>query len=400
MLVTVILSTLALLSVGLMLWQWWLGMRFPLNAVPSPNACRFGVSILKPLKGCDSHTEDCLRSWFEPTSSGPVQILFGVADYADPVCELVRRLIDAHPGVDAQIVICPKRMGPNAKVSVLIQLSRLAKHEVMVVSDADVVAPHNLLDRIGAAFSQPSTGLVSCLYADMTAVNFWMRLEAVAVNADFWPQVLQARALNKVDFALGAVMAMRRRSLEEIGGFESLVQYLADDFQLGRRMGGTGVKVELCPAVVECRTDPMTARQVWSHQVRWARTIRACNPVQYFFSILGNATFWTTLFAISSSTPVTKLFAMSYASAKYTLSFAITWAGLLMMATYFTRIISALALQRRLTGQTDHFAWWFLPPIKDLVAVGVWASAFLGNTVQWRGHRYRVHNGGKLTELR
>jgi ceramide glucosyltransferase len=143
----------------------------------------------------------------------------------------------------------------------------------------------------------------------------------------------------------------------------------------------------------------MTARQVWLHQVRWARTIRVCNPAQYFFSIIGNATLWTTMFAIFVSSPASKIFAMSYASANYAFSFAITWAGLLMLGTYFTRITSALLLQKRLTGRTDHFPWWFLPPLKDLLAVGVWAAAFLGNTIHWRGHRYQVHKGGKLTEL-
>jgi len=206
----------------------------------------------------------------------------------------------------------------------------------------------------------------------------------VAINADFWTQVLHARRLNKVDFALGAVMTVRRSGLEEIGGFESLVNYLADDYQLGRRIAAAGLKVELCPAVVECRTDPMTARQVWSHQVRWARTIRVCNPVQYFFSILGNATLWTTLFAVYVSilVGIERL--------------GMILAGLLIPLVL--RITSALLLQKRFTGRTDHFPWWFLPPVKDLLSVGVWASAFLGNTVQWRGHRYRVHKGGKLTE--
>jgi hypothetical protein len=109
-----------------------------------------------------------------------------------------------------------------------------------------------------------------------------------------------------------------------------------------------------------------------------------CNPVQYFFSIIGNATLWTTLFAV-------------YAGASISLS--TTWAGLLMLSAFLIRIVSALILQKRITGRTDHFRWWFLPPIKDILAVGVWAAAFLGNTVQWRGHRYRVNKGGRLTEL-
>ena len=384
-----------------MLWQWWLGMRFPLYRIPTRTSPRVGLTILKPLKGCDSHTEECLRSWMLEASRTGAHILFGVAEPADPVCALVQGLIKAQPNVDAQLVLCPKRMGANAKVSILIQLSRLAKHETILVSDADVYAPEGLLDRISEALSDPDTALVSCLYADVTPANLWMRLEAVAINGDFWPQVLHARCLGKTDFALGAVMAVRRAALESIGGFESLVNYLADDYQLGHRIAATGAKVELCPAVVECRTDPLTARQVWSHQVRWARTIRVCNPVQYFFSILGNATLWTTVFSMyAAATGALSTFTLSFSpSANAHLTLATTWAGLLMLCTYVVRMASALLLQKRLTARTDHFPWWFLPPLKDVLSVGVWAAAFMGNTVQWRGNHYRVSKGGKLTEL-
>jgi ceramide glucosyltransferase len=394
---TWILAALALTSVGLVLWQWWLGMRFPLHRAPLPLQPRPAVTLLKPLKGCDEHTEQCLRGWLNQKYDGPTQVLFGVAEPSDPVVDLVRRLIQEYPMRDAELIICPKRFGANAKISTLIQLARLAKHDLFVVSDADVCPPEELLPAIALELADPATGLASCLYAQVCPSNFWMRLEAVAVNADFWTQVLQARSLNKMDFALGAVMAFRSKSLAAVGGFEALADYLADDYQLGHRIAATGAAIKVCPVVVECWASRQTAREVWAHQVRWARTIRVCNPVQYFFSILGNATLWTLVFAMFGQSG--RAFGWSSTLGTAFLVFSMTWGGVLMLSTIILRILSALLLQQRITRRTDHFPWWFLPPIKDLFGAAVWGAAFLGSTIYWRGKRYRVNRNGKLVDL-
>ena len=126
-----------------------------------------------------------------------------------------------------------------------------------------------------------------------------MRCEAIAINADFWSQVLQAASLKPLDFALGAVMLTRRKLLAEIGGFTVLANCLADDYQLGHRIAQNGHRIALCPVVVECWHPPMNWYGVWKHQLRWARTIRVCQPVPYFFSILSNATLWPLLWLIA-----------------------------------------------------------------------------------------------------
>ena len=125
-----------------------------------------------------------------------------------------------------------------------------------------------------------------------------MQWEAIAVNADFWSQVLQSRSLKPLDFALGAVMAIRRQQLQEIGGFAPLVNCLADDYQLGNRVARHGHSIAISPVVVECWSAPMGWTDVWKHQLRWARTIRVCQPAPYFFSLLSNATLWPLLWLI------------------------------------------------------------------------------------------------------
>lgn len=370
---SVILAVLAFLSLALTLWQFAAAMRFPLHRRgPVPHTPP--VTLLKPLKGCDAETEKCLRSWFTQDYSGTVQILFGVASQDDPVCKIVRMLMNAHPDRDAQLVICPELLGANAKLSKLAQLARLAKHEVLVVSDADVRVPPDLLGQLVAPLRELDVGLVCCLYRLARPTNLAMRWEAFGTNADFWSQVLQAHTLRPLDFALGAALALSRSVLAALGGFETLVDYLADDYHLGNRIARTGRRIVLCSVVVECWSTSMNWSEVWRHQLRWARTIRVCRPVAYFFSILANGTLWPLLWAMVLPTPLVLALA----------------AGCV-----FVRMLTATLLEQRINRRLDLSSLW-LAPVKDLAQVVVWAMAFAGNHVIWRGQRLRVHRGGRL----
>ncbi len=372
-----ILGALALISAGLALWQVAVAMRFPLNRRRPCPAPAPAMALLKPLKGCDAETAACLRSWFEQDYPGQVQLLFGVASADDPVCDVVRQLIAAHPRHDAQLVICPKQFGPNAKVSTLIHLEALARHEIVVVSDADVRVPPDLLAQIAGPLSEPGVGLAHCFYRMAQPANLAMRLEAFAVNADFWSQVLQARTLNPMDFALGAVMAMTRAQLGRIGGFAALVDYLADDFQLGNRISAQA-RVELCPVVIECRSAPQGWREVWAHQLRWARTIRICRPAPFFFSVLADASFWALLWLLSRP---------------------IGLAAMLAGGCLAIRMTTAFLLERKFTGRADLNSFW-LAPLKDLLRVTIWALAFAGHRIVWRGEQFEIQRGGKLVKAR
>ena len=371
-------AALAVLSFGLTLWQWWVAKRFPLHRRTADNSFCPGVTLLKPLKGCDPHTESCLRSWFDQEYAGPAQILFGVASPDDPVCSLARRLLAEHPQADAELVFCREALGPNAKVSTLAQLQPRARHEVIVVSDADVLAPPDLLANLVAPLQQREIGLVNCFYRLAHPATPAMRWEAVAVNADFWSQVLQAQSLTPPDFALGAVMATTQSQLNGIGSFSSLLEYLADDYQLGHKIARRGGRIALCPVVVECRSEPMGWRRVWTHQLRWARTIRVCQPLPFFFSILSNGTLWPIVWAALDRTGAT--------------------AGLASLFV-LTRLLTCQSNQRQLTGEPSRWADAGYVLAKDLLGIAVWALAFAGNRIEWRGHRYRMLSDGRLLPI-
>jgi ceramide glucosyltransferase len=342
-----ILGVLSLLSLALGIWQLAVALRFPLHRRLDQPRFTPGITLLKPLKGCDARTRECLASWLtQDYPAGPRQILFGVASADDPVCDLVRQLIAQHPGCDAQLVLCPEQLGANAKVSQLVQLHRRTSQEVVCISDADVWVPPDFLANAVAPLAQDSVGLVHSFYQMQNETGLGMRWEAFAVNVDFWSQVLQSASLKPVAFALGAAMITTRRRLDAIGGFSALVDYLADDYQLGHRVAGTG----------------------------GARTIRACQPGPFFASILSNASIWPLLwFSFRPSV-------VSAAGAAVCLLF---------------RWVSARRLERRLSGRTTA-SGLAMPLVKDLLGAVTWAGAFLGSGVRWRGVSYGVLPGGKL----
>lgn len=378
MLVTLSAAALATLSGALHLWQRVVGRRFPLHQRVADTSFQPPVTLLKPLKGCDSETEACLRSWFEQDYAAPMQLLFGVANPDDPVCAIVHRLVAEHPECDAALVVAEQQLGLNAKVSTLVQLHEEAKHDVVVISDADVWAPADLLSNLVAPFQDSNVGLVNCFYQAATASNMAMRLEAVAVNADFWSQVLQARSLKPIDFALGAVMATTRTHLAKIGGLDVLKDHLADDYQLGRRIAASGARIELCPLVVECRSRPLGWKEVWAHQLRWTRTVRVCQPVPFFFSILNNATVWPLLWLALEP---------SHSS------------GLGAAFIWLVRVVTARSNERRLTGRRLPWRELALPLCKDLAGAALWALAFFGDHIEWRGRRFRMRRDGRLMPI-
>jgi ceramide glucosyltransferase len=371
-----VLISLGAVSIILNSWQWVAGIRFPLRRSAAGAGFFPGVSILKPLKGCDAETERCLESWFRQEYAGPWEVWFAVASEADPVCPVVRHLIERFPEVKAELVIAAPLLGPNGKVSSLCYLSRRARHEHIVVSDADVFAEKTFLSKVVAEMRDQTVGLVNCFYILAEPRNVAMRLEAIAVNADFWTQVLQALTLRKMDFALGAVVALRRSVLDGIGGFEGLVDLLADDYQLGRRVAKMGHELRICPFPVECRTQEQSGAAVWRHQLRWGRTIRVCQPVGYFLSILGNGTLGSIAALLSGTAAGKWIFASGLA----------------------LRMLGAVSSYRKLTGRLE---WWVavLAPVKDAVQVVLWAASYAGSVVTWSGERFRVSRGGKLTRL-
>lgn len=334
------------------------------------------VSILKPLKGTDpemyeSFRSHCLQDYPE------YEILFGISDAGDPAAELVEKLQREFPSRAIRLVRCEKNLGANGKVSSLVQLSAAAKYDFIVVNDSDIRVATDYLRTVTAELQIPNMGLVTCLYRGVPAGTVASRLESLGISTDFAPGVLAARQIEGgLHFGLGSTLALRRKDLEAVDGFEAIVDYLADDYELGKRIADTGLKVELSNSVVDTFLPAYGFFGFLSHQLRWARTIRASRPGGYAGLLITYTLPWAVLCLF--------------------LARGATWAWALLAGAALLRVSVALvtgvsALQDRNVVRS----LWLLP-IRDVLAVIVWIGGLVGKKIVWRGEEFNLDRG-KLT---
>jgi len=335
------------------------------------------ISVLKPVRGLDHDAYDHFKS-FCCQSYPQFEILFAVADADDPAIPVINRLIKEFPGRAIRLVIGGPVIGPNSKVNKLCWLARESHYELLVVSDSDVAAPPDCLRSIAEPFRDSRVGLVTCLYRGASDGSLMSNLEAIGISTDLIPGVLMARRFEGMRFALGATMAIRRSTLATIGGFEALVDYCADDYELGRRVAATGHRVELSACIVSTACAPRTTTAFLKHQLRWAVTIRHARPGGYLGRLLTTQGLPASLAAafIAQSIPV----ALAYLSAYVVLRLALSRTS-----------------AKRLNDEVARRRWW-LVPVWDAVAFGVGLAALVTNRIDWRGRFYMLQRG-KLVVL-
>lgn len=375
----VVLAFLSLCGIAFYLIALWSAFLFQREKQPGfPASALPPVSILKPLKGADSQTYAALRSHCGQ-DYGAYQIVFGVNDAGDGAVPVVRRIITEFPNLDIRLMVCSEVLGANRKVSNLIHLLREARYPHVLVNDGDIKVGPSYLRSVMAYFAGPETGMVTCPYKGRPSRSLASRLEALGISADFIPGVLTSRYIEDgLHFGLGSTLAMSREALEKIGGFAAVVDYLADDYQLGERISQAGFKVALAHEVVETSIPPYAFSQFWEHQLRWARTMRVSRPGGY----RGLA-----------------------------LTFGLPWAiGLVLIAPHhwwsWTLFLTA-ALMR--VGVATGIGWgilrdrqvlrdlWLLP-VRDLLAPSIWVWSYADDTVTWRGEKFRLEKGRMYPE--
>ncbi|HEX5434875.1 MAG TPA: bacteriohopanetetrol glucosamine biosynthesis glycosyltransferase HpnI, partial [Candidatus Angelobacter sp.] len=253
------------------------------------------VSILKPLRGLDPQMYESFRS--HCTQDYPeYEIIFGVSDPDDPAAAAVRKLMAEYPARHIRLVVCPEVLGNNRKVSNLVQMLSQAKYDYVLVNDSDIYVPPDYLRRVMAPFAQPRTGMVTCPYRGIPANTLGSKLESLGISTEFIPGVLVARQIEHgIHFALGSTLAMSRESLNAIGGLGPLVDYLADDFELGYRISQTGYDVVLADVVVETHLPAYTFAGFVRHQMRWARSTRDSRRMGYIGLLLTFALPWAII---------------------------------------------------------------------------------------------------------
>jgi len=342
------------------------------------------VTILKPMKGVDARMDAGLRSHCVQEYAGRYEILFGVTSLNDPAVPEIERLRAAFPAVDIRLVECPERLGTSGKVSNLVQMLRAAKYEHVVINDSDIEVSPSYLTNVMRGFSDPQVGLVTAPYIGSTAVNgagltVWAKLEALGIATDFLPGVLTARKIEGgIRFGLGSTMAATKTAIAKMGGLETLVDLLADDYMLGYRISEAGYSVQLCGEVVKTTVPAYDFKGFWDHQVRWARTTRDSRKLGYVGLGVTYCLPWAILTVIASG-------------------FAL-WSFALLSLVLLARVSVALAVGVGVLGDGQVLRDLWLLPLRDFFGLIFWVWSFAGDTVVWRGESFRLKDG-RLSRL-
>jgi ceramide glucosyltransferase len=331
------------------------------------------VSILKPLKGVDPEIWENFRSFCEQDYP-EFQIIFGVSDPDDPAIEVVRRLQTEYPTRHILPIECHRILGPNIKISNLVQMLPAASHDILLVSDSDIRVSKDYLRRVIAPLRDISVGLVTCLYRGIAARSLSSHLEALGIGMDFVPGVLSARIIERgIHFAFGSTIALRRSDLRAIGGFEVLLDYLADDYELGRRISATGKRIELSDVTVETFLPAYSFRQFVDHQLRWARTIRDARRWGYLGTALTFGSPWSIALLLAAR--------------------GAPWAWALGAITLAARVGVGLATSLTVLHDRQGLKHIFLLPVRDMIAPLVWVASLAGHQIHWRGDVFYLKDG-------
>jgi ceramide glucosyltransferase len=336
------------------------------------------ISIFKPLKGTDpeiyeSFRSHCLQDYPQ------YEIIFGVSDPQDPAIDSVKALQREFPDRRIRLLVCPEILGANVKVSNLAQMLTEARYDCLIVNDSDIRVEPDYLRRVTAPLADLRIGLATCLYRGVAGATLGSRLEALGISTDFCASVLAARQLEGgIRFGLGSTLAFRRADLEKIGGFASFIDYLADDYELGKRIAGLGLTVKLSDVVVETYLPSYGLREFLAHQLRWARGVRDARAGGYLGLVF--------------------TFGMPWALLALAASRGALWAWGAMAITLFLRLAVALVVGRTVLQDRPTLKYAWLIPVRDLIAAAIWVASLGGHTVTWRGDRFRLKNG-KLTRI-
>ncbi|MGI8772743.1 MAG: glycosyltransferase [Acidobacteriaceae bacterium] len=348
------------------------------------------VSLLKPLHGAEPNLEAHLEGFFEQDYPS-YEVLFCARHAKDAGLEIARGVAARHPLVPVRFVTSGEPLYPNAKVASLERMRHVASHDILLVSDSDVRVEPHYLRSVVAPFAAEEVGLVTCLYRgvamsarvpEVGSRDLWSQLEGVGMSIEMTSGVLVAEMMEGMQFALGPTMAVRRRCVDEIGGFQVLGQYCADDFLLGNLVAANGHKVVLSSHVIDHIILNADFADSMQHQVRWMKSTRFSRPKGHFGT------------SLTFSTPFGLLALAAALLLHHPLLGAIALAW-----SVVNRMLMAAVVGAGVVGERTLLRTVLLYPLRDLMGFGFWLASYGSSHILWRGEMYELGPGGLMKSV-
>jgi ceramide glucosyltransferase len=353
------------------------------------------ISLFKPLHGGEVGLEENLRTFFEQdylehvareglatmeNGVSRVEVLFCARIDADEGLEIARRVAAEYPEITSRFVTSGKPWAANAKVCSLAAMAKMATHDLWAISDSDVRVTPDYLRRIVLPFAEEQVGCSTCLYRGVVVKGgLWSQLEAVGMTIEMSSGICADSLVEPVEFALGPTMVTRRARVEEMGGFESIADYCADDFVLGNWIARNGHKVVLSGHAIDHMVLQADFVDSMKHQVRWMKSTRFSRPKGHF----GTGLTFGVPFGV-----------MAWAGALMLGMPVLGWCALL--GSVLGRSLQAFVVGRYVVREKRILAAMVLFPLRDLIGALIWVLSYASNRIQWRGEIYELVDGGRM----
>ena len=331
------------------------------------------ASILKPVRGVDRDAYENFASYCR-LNYPEYEMIFAVADANDKVVPVIEKLQRDFPHRRIRLVTSVEQLGENSKINSFCRLVKEARYDLLVMTDSDVRVEHDYLHEVAAPFADPAVGGITSFYRCTGGGTLAADLDMLGMCADSVPSALIARKLEgRVQFAFGWTMATTKKHLAEIGGWEAMVNYHSDDFELGNRIARQGYRVELMRAPVWMVFPEENLREFLTHELRWSIGLRNVRPAGYAGMIFTHGLPWAVLAAVVAGAAGWIGVAASYLASYAVLRLSVAWAA------------GSWGLGDKMVTPR---LW--LVPLRDAISAAVWFAGFFPAKIKWRGLEYRV----------
>lgn len=333
------------------------------------------VTVLKPIYGLEKNLRENLRSIC--TQDYPdYEIVFSVQRRDDPAIPLLREIEQEFGSSRVLVAIEECRAGSNGKINNLIGGLRHARHDILVIGDSDILLKPDYLKTIVAPLADPDVGFVCTLYKASCADRWYEKLELLTLNADLVTNIVFAYITGASKFCLGASTALRRATLEEIGGLPALADYLVEDYEMGRRIWTRGKKAVIVPYFIDTIMDLKSPQQWWGHQVYWDQNSRAARSLAFFATVL------------LRSVP----FALLYAAVRLMDGPAL----MVLLGALGIRLLTAAVILGWGLRDREGLRSLYLLPFRDVAGLISFILAYTKRTTVWREAHYVLTRDGRL----
>ncbi|ACK64830.1 glycosyl transferase family 2 [Rippkaea orientalis PCC 8801] len=335
------------------------------------------VTVLKPVRGLEKDLKLNLRTI--ATQNYPeYQVIYSVQDPNDPAFPIIKEIQEEFGKERISVVISTVEAGANGKVNNLLGALKEARHDIIIISDSDTHLRPDYLSNIVAPLANSEVGCVCTLFKVTRGDRWFEKMELLTMNADFMPSVIFAEVTGTSKACLGPSIAIRRSTLDELGGLESLADYLVEDYEIGRRVWTSGKKMVLVPYIIDAVVDLKNWQNWWTHQVYWDQNTYLAKPTPFIATILIRAIPFALLFALIRGDII----------------------GLsVLVSAIIIRLITA-AMTAWEMKDFETIKSLYLLPFRDLIGLVFWGLSFTQRTVVWRGVEFKLTSHGKMVMRR